>query len=136
MYRFIDHTADIAFEVTASSLGELLRDAALAFYEAFTFQDLIGESVERKIVVSEDSPDYLLFAWLNELLYMFDTEHFAGRRVEVEVTEGNGLHARGKIAGDSLTPEKVRLEPKAITLHNFRVEKRNGGWYAYVVVDI
>lgn len=136
MYRFLDHTADIAFEVKASSLSELVRDASLAFYEAFTFQDLLSGEIEREVVVEEDSPDYLLFAWLNELLYLFDTEHFAGRSVEVEVEEGERLVARGRVLGDRLSPEKVKLEPKAITLHNFEVEKRDGEWYAFVVVDI
>ncbi|WP_456370368.1 archease [Geoglobus sp.] len=136
MYRFLDHTADVAFEVEADDLAGLLREASLAFYEAFTFQELLSEGKVKTLEVEEDSPDYLLFAWLNELLYLFDTEHFAGRSVEVGVHGDDRLVARGKILGDALSPEKVRLEPKAITLHNFRVEKRNGGWYAFVVVDI
>lgn len=136
MYRFLDHTADIAFEVIATNLSELLRDAALAFYEAFTFQDLLADRIEREVVIREEGPDYLLFAWLNELLYMFDAEHFAGRNVDVVVEENGELVAKGIILGDNLSSEKVKLNPKAITLHNFRVEKRNGEWYAFVVVDI
>lgn len=136
MYRFVDHTADIAFEVVAETLPELLRDSGIAFYEAFAFVEKLESKAEREVVVSEDSPDYLLYSWLNELLYLFDTEKFAGKRIDVHVDEKGTLRAVAKIYGDKLTPEKVKLEPKAITLHNFRVEKKEDGWYAFVVVDI
>lgn len=133
MYRFIDHTADIAFEIYAKDLKELLKDAALAFYEAFVFIEKIDEKILREIEIEEESEDYLLYNWLSEILYLFDTEHFGGKRVEVDVKDRK---ARGRIYGEILDPQKIKLEPKAITLHNFRVEKRDEGYYAYVVVDI
>uniref|UniRef100_A0A7J3TL72 Archease n=1 Tax=Geoglobus ahangari TaxID=113653 RepID=A0A7J3TL72_9EURY len=133
MYNFVDHTADIAFEIYAKDLNELLRDAALAFYEAFVFTEKIGDHIQREIEIEESSVDYLLYNWLNEILYLFDVEHFGGKKVDVKVISGR---AKGKIYGDVLDPQKIKLEPKAITLHNFRVEKRNGGYYAYIVIDI
>uniref|UniRef100_A0A7C3YEY3 Archease n=1 Tax=Geoglobus ahangari TaxID=113653 RepID=A0A7C3YEY3_9EURY len=133
MYNFVDHTADIAFEIYAKDLNELLRDAALAFYEAFVFTEKIGDHIQREIEIEESSVDYLLYNWLNEILYLFDVEHFGGKKVDVKVMSGR---AKGKIYGDVLDPQKIKLEPKAITLHNFRVEKRNGGYYAYIVIDI
>jgi len=136
MYRFIDHTADIAFEVEAESLEKLIEDATVAFYSAFTYLDRIDESEVMEVVIEEESPDTLLFSWLNELLYIFDTHHFAGREVEVRTAKNDVFRAQGIIRGGKLSPEKVRLEPKAITLHNFRVEKTEKGWRAFVVVDI
>ena len=133
MYNFVDHTADIAFEIYAKDLNELLRDAALAFYEAFVFTEKIGDHIQREIEIEESSVDYLLYNWLNEILYLFDVEHFGGKKVDVKVMSGR---AKGKIYGDVLDPQKIKLELKAITLHNFRVEKRNGGYYAYIVIDI
>ncbi|AIY89407.1 archease [Geoglobus acetivorans] len=136
MYRFIDHTADIAFEIEAETISELLRDASLAFYDAFVYVEELKADTIREVQVNEDSVDYLLYSWLNELLYLFDTEKFAGKFAEVEVVEGDGIAARGVLKGDILSPEKVKMEPKAITLHNFTVEKRKDIWYAFVVVDI
>ena len=140
MYRFIDHTADIAFEVEAESLDELMEEASKAFYEAFVFVDKLEVSEEVTLEVEADSEDYLLYKWLNELLYLFDTRHFAGKVVRVQVStpesEDEVLKARGVITGGKLRDELVRCEPKAITLHRFAVEKKNGGWRAFVVVDI
>ncbi|RLI83842.1 MAG: archease [Archaeoglobales archaeon] len=135
-YRFVDHTADVAFEVFGDSLEELIVNATNAFYEAFVYIDRLDENRVLNVDVEADSPDYLLYNWLNELLYAFDTEFFGGKFVEfVEIDEGDNLTARGTIRGGNLKPEIVKVEPKAITLHDFSVEKKNG-WKAYVVIDI
>ncbi len=135
-FRFIDHTADVAFEAYGSSLKELIENATLAFYEAFVDFSKLEDNLEKTLKVEADSPDYLLFNWLNELLFMFETEFFAGKDVSVEVEENSGLKARGKIKGGKITPEIVKTEPKAITFHKFRVEQRNGKWVAFVIIDI
>ncbi len=136
-YRFVDHTADVAFEVFGRDLSELIENATMAFYEAFVYTEKLGENRNLKIAVEADSPDYLLYNWLNELLFAFDTKFFGGKRVDcVKVNENNILKAEGVILGDSLKPEIVKVEPKAITLHDFKVEKKNGVWRAYVVIDI
>ncbi len=136
MYRFVDHTADVAFEVFGANLEELITNATRAFYEAFVYVEELDEDRVLDVMVDADSPDYLLYNWLNELLYAFDTEFFGGKSIEsVEVEGGDRLIARGRIRGGTLNPNIVKVEPKAITLHDFTVEKKNG-WKAYVVIDI
>ena len=135
-YRFIDHTADVAFEVYGSDLKELIENATLAFYDAFVFLDKLEITETKEIEVEADSADYLLFNWLNELLFLFETEFFAGKEVDVNVSEDGVLKAKGTIRGGRIRPELVKTEPKAITFHKFRVERREDGWYAFVIVDI
>jgi SHS2 domain-containing protein len=135
-YRFIDHTADIAFEAFGKNLEELIVNATLAFYEAFVYVEKLDVNRTLNVSVEADSADYLLYDWLNELLYAFDTEFFAGKELSVDVKENGNLKAEGVIKGGMLKPELVKVEPKAITLHNFVVEKKNGMWRAFVVVDI
>jgi SHS2 domain-containing protein len=31
---------------------------------------------------------------------------------------------------------RARADVKAVTLHRFRLEKKNGGWEAFVILDI
>ncbi len=131
-YRFIDHTADIAFEVYGDSIAELIENASYAFYEAFVDTSKLSEDVEKSVEVEADEVDMLLYKWLNELLFLFDTEFFAAKRVTVSVDE---KLAKGVLKGSRFTPEMVKVEPKAITMHKFKVEK-NGGYKAFVVVDI
>ncbi len=135
-YRFVDHTADIAFEAYGSNLKELIENATLAFYEAFVDLSRLKVDTERSLKVKADSPDYLLFNWLNELLFMFETDFFAGKDVNVEVVENEGLRAEGIIKGGNINPEIVKTEPKAITFHKFKVEQKYGNWVAFVIIDI
>ncbi len=134
MYRFVDHTADIAFEIEADSVEELFVDAANAFYDAFCDRSLVEGSEERKLKIQEEDLEHLLFSWLNEILFLFDAEHFAAKEVEVDVRGEKELEA--KLVGGKITPEAVKLEPKAITMHRFKVEKAGDKLRAFVIVDI
>ncbi len=135
-YRFIDHTADVAFEAYGSNLKELIENATLAFYDAFVFLNKLEITESKRVEVEADSADYLLFNWLNELLFLFETEFFAGKDVEVDVSEDGVFKASGTIKGGIIRSELVKTEPKAITFHKFVVEKRDDSWYAFVIVDI
>ncbi len=134
-YRFIDHTADIAFEIFGRTLEELMENATLAFCDAFVYTEKLENGLEKEIEVKGEAEDMLLYHWLNELLFLFGTEFFVALRAEVEIEREGTLKARGKLYGGKLKAGAVKVEPKAITLHNFKVE-RNDEWHAFVVVDI
>ncbi len=131
-YRFVEHTADIAFEVWGDSVSELLESASKAFYDAFIDTERLGDEDEKVVAVEAEDVDYLLYRWLNELLFLFETEFFAAKNVSVDANENSAL---GKLRGSRFTPDMVKVEPKAITMHKFKVEKTNG-FRAFVVVDI
>ncbi len=132
-YKFIDHTADVAFEVYGKNLRELFENATMAIYDAFVNVERLEEDKHVEIEVEADGVDYLLFKWLYELLYLFVTVFLGGKSGSINVSENQD---NGKIIGGKLTAEIIKVEPKAITLHNFKVEKRDGDWYAFVVIDI
>lgn len=135
-YRFIDHTADIAFEIYGKDLAELLVNATLAFYDSFVDCSRVEYGEEVRLNVEGEDEEILLYRWLNELLYLFDTRFFAAKDVVVEVRENSSFKAFGRLRGGVFKPEMVKVEPKAITMHKFRVEKGEGGYKAFVVVDI
>ena len=141
-YRFIDYTADVAVEIYGENLEELIKNATLAFRDAFIYPERLGEEMMRELEVEEKGEneveiyEYVLYDWLNELLYLFDVEHFAAVDCDVTVEIENGkINVRGKLKGGRLSSEAVKVEPKAVTLHNFRVE-RTDGLKAFVVFDI
>ncbi|MCX8172241.1 MAG: archease [Archaeoglobaceae archaeon] len=132
-YRFVDHTADVAFEVYGKNLEELLENSALAFYDAFVDKRKI-KGFEKKVVeVEAEGEDLLLYRWLNELLFIFDTQFFAGKRVKV-IIENNRV--RGEIEGGKFGRDAVKVQPKAITMHKFGIRREDGKLIAFVVVDI
>ncbi|MEM3796390.1 MAG: archease [Archaeoglobaceae archaeon] len=132
-YRFIDHTADIAFEVYGKDLAELLENSAYAFYDAFIYTEKLKGSKQKVVEVEAEDEDLLLYRWLNELLFLFETEFFAGKDVKVEVSDSV---AKGIIVGGRFTRSDVKVEPKAITMHKFGIRKEKDHLVAFVVVDI
>ncbi|HVU90306.1 MAG TPA: archease, partial [Pirellulales bacterium] len=76
MYEIFEHTADLGLRVTAPDLETLLVDAARGLLSIIIANlDEVRLIQEKKIEVSAAAPDYLLFDWLGELLYLFETEH-------------------------------------------------------------
>jgi SHS2 domain-containing protein len=84
---------------------------------------------------AESHDDYLLFDWLNELLYVYETQRVV--LVEFDVRFRNdGLTATAR--GEHIDPSRHELdhEVKAITYHGLRVVCEHDHWLAEVIVDI
>jgi SHS2 domain-containing protein len=136
MYEVFEHTADVGLRVRANSLDELFADAGRALF-ALVVANLDAVRPTQSIVIDlvGDQRDYLLFDWLNELLYLFEVRRLLLSSFEVQVAD-SGLHAR--VAGEPIDLARHHLEHevKAITYHGLLVRPSNGGWLAEVIVDI
>jgi SHS2 domain-containing protein len=136
MYETFEHTADLGIRVRAMDLDQLFSEAAQALFAVLT-EDLAAIRPERELAiqVANNDRELLLFDWLRELLYQFDSQHLLLGRFETHV-EGDSLAAR--CWGEPLDRERHHLlnEVKAITYHGLRVEQTEDGWLAEVIVDI
>lgn len=136
MHEVFEHTADLGLRIRAADLDALLAEAGEALFEAIV-EDLSTVVAKEKfdVHVTGDDRVYLLFDWLNELLYRFESEHWLFSRFEVHVT-AEGLE--GSAWGEPLDRDRHALshEVKAITYHGLRVEPEGDGWLAEVIVDI
>ncbi len=136
MFRTFDHTADVGIEAEADSREELFAEMARALFSLIVERPEAIEPLRQVTVeLPPDDDDYLLFDWLNELLFRFDTDRLVFGRFEVRLDE-SGLH--GTVAGEPLDPARHQLghEVKAITYHELRLWEENGRWKARVIVDI
>ena len=122
MYEIFEHTADLGLRVRAATLPELMADAGRGLF-AMVVDDLasIRPVLTRQFHISGSDKTYLLFDWLNELLYVCDTERLAFSQFDVQMT-ADGLTAT--VGGEPLDPTRHRLthEIKAITYHGLLVE--------------
>src|SRR5262249_19519344 len=137
-YEVFAHTADIGLRVRAANLNELFTDAAKGLFSLILCNlDDVRQNDKVHFVVpgSEDQYDLLLFDWLNELLFTFDSQRMVLVEFDLEVTP-TGLVARAQ--GELLDPVRHRLdhEVKAITYHGLKVALQSNGWMAEVIVDI
>lgn len=141
-YHYLEEigTADIAFEATGRDLPELFKDAADATMNVMI--DNLAAVVPREtrhIELSNDEIDMLLFDFLQELIYLKDAERLLLRVHKVRIDEKDKKYfLKAEVAGEQLDEarHKQRADVKAVTLHEFSVEKKDGGWRARVLLDI
>ena len=130
MYRWVDHTAEVELLVEAeheegvfsealSALGELMSDEGTA--ETATYE------------VSAAAPDHaaLLVEWLNEVVYLAETEALVPERVERLRLDERGIES-------TVSGRRAAARPlvKAATYHRLELAETNGSWRATVVFDV
>ncbi len=141
-YKYLEDigTADIAFEATGRDLPELFRSAADATMNVMIDDlDTIEPREMRRIELKNDEIDMLLFDFLQELIYFKDAERLLLRVREIRMEEKEGAYSlKATTTGEPLDAgrHQQRADVKAVTLHDFRVEKTKGGWKARVLLDI
>ena len=138
-YEFIPGIAiaDLAFEVEAETLEELFSLSAQALFEAMVELGDIRPEQEVLISLSAEKLDNLLFDWLAELVYQKDVDAQLFSQFEVAISENGNCKLDGRARGEPINPSRHRLKTdvKAITYHMFKLEKRDKGYYARVVLD-
>src|SRR2546430_7861949 len=141
-YKFLEEiaTADFAFEATGRDLAELFTDAADATMNVMIDNlDPIEPREMRHIELSNDKIDMLLFDFLQELIYFKDAERLLLRVRHAQIDEKNEKYfLKADASGEPLDAARhlQRADVKAVTLHDFSVEKEDGGWKARVLLDI
>ncbi len=137
MYEVFEHTADLGLRVRADDLNGLFAEAARGLLSLIVVNlDQVEAVQEKSIELQTDTLDYLLFDWLNELLYTFETDQLLLSGFDVEVNESK---ITARCFGEPADPSRHEMdhEVKAITYHRLKVERLdNGSWLAEVIVDI
>ena len=141
-YHYLEEigTADIAFEATGRDLPELFRDAADATTNVMIDNiEAIQSRQTRRIQLSNDKLDMLLFDLLQELIFLKDAERLLLRIREVQIDHRDKMYlVKATAEGETLDAERhhQRADVKAVTLHDFSVEQIDGEWKARVLLDI
>ena len=79
-YEVFEHTADIGLHAYGKTLPELFVHAAEGMESLMVSPEQIQAQVSREISVEGHDPVSLLIDWLNELIFLFDTEYLVFRQ--------------------------------------------------------
>ena len=132
-FKFLEHTADIKFQAFGKSLEEVFENSALAMFEAM-YKGKVENKIKKKIKVKGNDLEGLLYNFLEELLFLFDSEGFFLSGVESLEIKDNKLKA--EIVGDKAENYKIHIDVKAITYNEMFVKKEKEKWVTQVVVDV
>ena len=130
-FREKEHTADWELEVWAPDLPGLLVQAARGSYWLMGARLEDSARLQRSLEFSGADNESLLVGFLQELLYLCDSQGLGFDQVDITI---DGEHGRAELSGAPLV--QLAKEIKAVTYHNLAVRKTAGGLEATVVFDV
>lgn len=136
LYEFIQHTADVGLRIEAATLESLFAEAGRGLF-ALIVNDAKAvppaHSVEFRL--SARAPDDLLYDWLNELVFTFETQALVLSEFKVKL-QGDTLYVKAHAAPLDAERHGLGNEIKAVTYHELKLQQEGDKWVAEVIVDI
>jgi tRNA nucleotidyltransferase (CCA-adding enzyme) len=129
------HPADMGIRGVGPTLAEAFAQAAMAMVAVMVDLDEIRLDEEIHITCEEADPVLCLMTWLNAVLYEMDTRRMFLGRFEVTMQAGR-LCARAWGESMDLERHQPRVEVKAATYAELKVQERDGVWIAQCIVDV
>lgn len=141
-YEYLEDAsiADVAFRAWGPGVESVFAAAALATLNVLV-EDVaaVRPAVQRPVQLERESLEMLLFAFLNEIVFLKDAEHMLLRAESVRIEEVlGGWRLSAQFTGEplDLTRHLTRVDVKAVTLHGFSLRQTAAGWEAQVTVDV
>ena len=130
MYRWVEHTSEIELLIEDESPEAVFAEAMVALGDVLgDARD--GEPVTHEIRIAAADQAALLAAWIDELVYLAETDGFIAQRLERFDLDDAELTA--VVGGERSVPQS-RI--KAATYHKLEMRQIDGAWHARVVLDV
>jgi SHS2 domain-containing protein len=137
-YELFDHTADIGVKAYGANLPSIFENTANGMLAVIFHNSLPDISVkgEYRIKLQASDLEELLKRWLDELLYIFSTEHIIFSKYQISI-DPEKFTLDALIGGEIVSEERLlkTCEIKAVTYHMLKIEKTKH-WEAQVLFDI
>ena len=134
-YKYLEHTADAKFRAFGKDIDEVFANSALAMFNILGDTTKVKVTKRKKIKIKSRNYERLLYDFLEEILFLLDTEDFFLHKVEkIKISENFELEA--DIVGDDYKNYELKSDIKAITYSDMSIKKTDNGYEIVVVVDI
>jgi SHS2 domain-containing protein len=135
-FETFEHTADIGLAGRGGTLEELFANAAMGLVDLIVDPSGLRDTTRVELTVSAPDREALLVAWLNELLYLLDSEKYLPRRCRITHFSETGLTA--ELWGERVDRGRhaLRRLVKAATYYGLRIVHEGGRWEGRVVLDL
>lgn len=141
-YEVFEHTADIGLHAYGQTLPELFANAAAGMESLMVVPEQIEARVSREVSVEGHDLVALLVSWLNELIFLFDTDFLLLKQFEIRDFTDTAL--RATVSGEPYNARRHDLSSaiKAVTWHEAEVKPTMAtattaaGYQARIIFDI
>ncbi|MBN2039645.1 MAG: archease [Spirochaetes bacterium] len=132
--------ADAAFRIYGRDLKELFRSGAGALFSVMISNaDCVKRAIEKKVELENESIDLLLHDFLQEIIFFKDSESLILFPEAIDIAEsGNTYKLKCSFQGEGIDVKKhqLKIDVKAVTFHNLKVEKIRNEWTGTFVLDV
>jgi len=124
--------------VKGADPADVFETAALALAETMVNPATVPTTIRRTITLDATELDLLLYDWLSELIFRKDRDAEVFTRTTVTIDGEGPFHLTAQVEGGAIDPAhtELRADPKAVTFHQFALERAGDGWRARIVIDI
>jgi len=133
-FKFLEHTADVKFQAFGSSLEKAFENAALAMFNHM-YDKQVKEKIKKKFKVVGKDFESLLYNFLEELLFLLDSEFFFLSKVKVKIDKKK-MELNAQVSGDIVKNYKANADVKAVTYNEMFVKKQGNRFICQVVLDV
>ena len=134
--KFLEHTADVKFQADGESVEKVFSEAALALKQTIASDVKVVGKIEKKISVSGNDFEGLLYNFLEEILFLLDTEDFLIANVKEIKIDEKSFKINAILVGDLASKYKFANNVKAITYNEMFVKKQKDKFICQVVLDV
>lgn len=137
-FVFLEHTADVKFRAYGKNIEEAFANAARATFQIITDIACVKKKKKKIISVQAGTKEQLLYDFLNELLFLVDTEGFLMAdvlKVSVKKTKSK-FTLRCTIIGDSNKQYEIKSQIKSVTYNDMFIREQKNRVTIQVVHDI
>lgn len=139
-YKYIEHTADIAVEVYGASINELFISACDAWLESVSDNENRLRESSKKFIFNSVSLEELLVDLLSELNFHLYTKKWCFVSVKDLLLQEtrSGFQLEAEVFGQKFNSKihKLKVEIKAVTFHQMKIEKKGNFYYTRIIFDI
>ena len=130
-HREVEHTADWGLEVWAPDMSALIEEAARGMYGLMGVVVSEDDRCHRQLEISSDDDEQLLVSFLEELLFIAESEDLAFDGYLFDL-EGKNLLVR--LEGGSIVSREKEI--KAVTFHNLEIGVTERGLKTRIIFDV
>ena len=132
MYHWVEHTSEAELRIEAATPEGIFEDALKALGELLGDPDAEAVPVTRHLDLTAPDSAALLAAWMDELVFLAETEGLVAPEADALDLDDGRLSATVRVR-----PGSPRSLVKGTTYHRLAFEETSeGGFLASVVLDV
>ena len=137
-WKFLPHEGEAYIECWGNTLEEVHENAAKAFYDVMCDVEKIEAKLEREIEVTGEDWMEAFFNFINELIFLFETEGLVFSDFKVKISKNKEWRIYAKMRGERYSLEKHnwKVGIKAISFHGMELTKQGDRWIIRYLLDI